>query len=213
MIRSLTRGAILCAAALTLACAPRARSLRGAPAPARLPAAQLPPGHQRVDFRWEFVERDLAARGEGVARIAAPDSARVDFFLDGGYGGGWALLIGDRLITPNGAGFIRRYVPPPALLWAALGRLAVPAAADTSARREGNTLRADIGRDPTWRVTFDGERLAGVERIDGGRIVERVTRVADGSATYRNDGAHRSLVLRVTSTRGVPEFDETIWRR
>jgi hypothetical protein len=165
-----------------------------------------------VNFRWEFVERDVAARGEGVARIAPPDSARVDFFLDGGYGGGWAVLIGDQLKTPGGAGFVRRYVPPPALMWAALGRLAVPAAADTVARQDGSLLRADIGTDPVWRVTFDGERLAAVERIDGGRVVERVSRVANGTATYRNDNARRSLVLRVTGVQGVPEFDETIWR-
>jgi hypothetical protein len=206
------RVTMVCVAGIGLACAPKARSLPGAPTPARLPAAQLAPGYQRVDFRWEFVERDLAARGEGVARIASPDSARVDLFLDGGYGGGWALLIGDRLITPQGAGFMRRYIPPPALLWAAFGRLAIPPAADTAARREGNTLRADIGSGPTWRVTFDGDRLARLERIDGGRIVERVARLADGSATYRNDGARRSLVLRVTGMRGVPGFDAAIWR-
>jgi hypothetical protein len=165
-----------------------------------------------MNFRWEFVERDIAARGEGVARIAPPDSARVDFFLDGGYGGGWAVLIGNHLVVPDGGGFVRRYVPPPALMWAALGRLAVPAASDTVARRDGDVLRADIGTDPTWRVTFSGDRLTAVERIDGGRIAERVSRGADGTATYRNDAARRSLLLRVTSVQGVSDFDETIWR-
>ena len=129
-IRTIAAGAVWA----STACAPKARPLEGAPAPARLPAAQLAPGYQRVNFRWEFVERDVAARGDGVARIAAPDSARVDFFLDGGYGGGWAILIGNRLLVPDGAGFMRRYVPPPPMLWAALGRLAVPAATDTVER-------------------------------------------------------------------------------
>ena len=208
-LRALALGAATLAA---LACAPRARPLSGTPVPARLPAAQLSPERQRLDFRWEFVDGDLSARGDGVARLAAPDSARVDFFLDGGLGGGWAVLIGDRLSTPNGAGAIKRYLPPPALLWAALGRLAVPAGADTVARRDGDLLRADIGPDPLWRVTFAGERLAGVERIERGRIAERVERASDGSASYRNDAAHRSLVLRVTRSQGGMAFDENIWR-
>ena len=204
--------ALVATAALVAACAPRARPLAGAPVTTRLPAAQLPAERQRLDFRWEFVDGDLAARGDGVARLASPDSARVDFFLDGGLGGGWAVLIGDRLTTPNGAGAVKRYLPPPALLWAAFGRLAVPAAADTVARRDGDVLRADIGRDPLWRVTFNGDQLSGVARISGGRIAERVERASDGSATYRNDAAHRSLVLRVTRSQGGVAFDDQIWR-
>jgi hypothetical protein len=209
---SLRASSLAALALLALACAPRARPLPGTPVVARLPAAQLPLERQRLDFRWEFVDGDVSARGDGVARLAGPDSARVDFFLDGGYGGGWAVLIGDRLTTPNGAGAVKRYLPPTPLLWATLGRLAVPAAADTVARRDGDVLRADIGRDPLWRVTFTGDRLAGLARISGGRIAERVERASDGSASYRNDAAHRSLVLRVTRSQGGVAFDDQIWR-
>ena len=45
----------------------------------------------------------MTARGEGVARIASPDSVRMDFFLGGGLGSGAAVLIGDSLSGP-GAG-------------------------------------------------------------------------------------------------------------
>ena len=34
----------------------------------------------------------MNGRGDGAARIAAPDSARLDFFLAGGFGGGAAVL-------------------------------------------------------------------------------------------------------------------------
>jgi hypothetical protein len=179
--------------------------------PARLPQAQLPPERQRLDFRWQYTEGQIVARGEGVARIAPPDSARVDIFLDGGYGGGRALLLGDTIVAPGGNG-VKRYLPPPALLWAAFGRLAVPPSPDTVARLDGRTLRADIGRAPLWRASFEGERLAGLERIEGDRVVERVERTADG-ARYSNDPARRSLVLTVTRSQGVPEFDPSIWRR
>ena len=121
-------------------------------------------------------------RGEGTARIADPDSARLDFVVDGGFGGGWAVLVGDQLSIP-GPDVVRRLIPPAPLLWATLGRLAVPPARDTTARMVGDTLRADIGGDPTWRVTFAGTQLSRVERIDGGRICGRL--YGDRSAPLR----------------------------
>ena len=98
-----------------LACAPRAGKLAGTPTPVRFPNTDLAKGHQRIVFRWEYVDLALAAKGEGVARIAAPDSVRLDFFLDGGLGGGFAILVGDSLTTPGGDD-VRRYLPPVPLL-------------------------------------------------------------------------------------------------
>src|SRR3712207_7775095 len=40
------------------------------PTVARLPRAELPAGHQRVSFRWQFSDGDVGVSGEGVARIA-----------------------------------------------------------------------------------------------------------------------------------------------
>lgn len=151
----------------------------------------------------------MNARGEGVARIAAPDSARMDFFVDPGIGAGYALLVGDRLDAP-GIALVRRYLPPPPLLWASLGRLRVPASADTTARVDGDTVRADIGRAPVWRATFAGDRLVRLERIDDGRVVERVVRVGD-DVRYEHLGARRSLALSVTRRTEVPPFDANIW--
>ena len=195
----------------TLACAPRAAPLLGAPAPAHLPSAQLS-GSQRVVFRWELDDGSLRYRGEGVARVSAPDSARLDFFLDGGMGGGTAYLIGREIDAPGGD-FVRRLLPPPPLLWAALGRLAVPPAADTLARAEDNTLRADIGHDPTFRVTFQGDRLRRVERIEGGRRQEWVATSDDGTVEYRHEAAGRRLLLTITKTERVEGFDASIWTR
>jgi hypothetical protein len=198
------------AAAALLGCAPRAGSLGGAPAPARLPRAQLPPEPQRVDFRWEYRDGNLLARGDGVARIAPPDSVRLDFFVDGGLGGGSALLIGDDFYSPNGDA-VRKFLPPPPLLWASLGRLAVQPARDTTARIDGRTLRVDIGSDPTWRATFDGDRLARLERIQGGRMLEWVSRDSAGAVRYEHSLSQRTLSLTVTRTQRAPEFDAAIW--
>ena len=193
-------------------CAPRARPLAGSPAPARLPPAQLAPGRQRIDFRWEYRDGDLLARGEGVARVAAPDSVRLDLFLDGGLGGGYAIVIGDEIYTPTGDQ-ARRVLPPAPLLWASLGRLAVPPSPDTTARVDGGALRADIGRDPTWRATFDSAGLTRLERIQGGRLQEWAARDGAKHVRYENPLAQRTLTLDITRTQGVGEFDAAIWQR
>src|ERR1051325_732924 len=96
------------------ACAPRLTPISGAPAPARLPKTDLAPGHWRIVFTWLLEDPGSSARGDGVARIATPDSARLDFFLGGGYGGGAAILIGDTVRTP-GSDLVRRLVPGPPL--------------------------------------------------------------------------------------------------
>jgi hypothetical protein len=210
------RGALTGALVLALVgvgCAPRARPLTGAAVPQlHLPSSALPPGARRIVFQWEYREQEgFNAHGDGVARVVAPDSARLDFFVDGGFGGGWAILIGDALTVP-GPDFVRRLIPPATMLWATLGRLTVPSAADTTARAVGDTLRADIGRDPTWRVTFIGPRLRRVERVEGGRIQEWVDRDGD-QLRYQHETTKRSLTLRIQRTEETSGFDASIWRR
>jgi hypothetical protein len=207
------RAAVLCAAGLAAACAPRARPLTGSVVPrAVLPPASLPPVHQRIVFRWRYVEEDgFSARGEGAARLAPPDSGRLDFFLDAGLGGGHAVLVGGELSAPGGD-MVRRVVPPAPLLWAAFGRMALPAASDTTIRSSGDTLRADVGRDPTWRITFAGPRLARLERIESGRIVEWIVRDSS-TIRYRHEAGRRSLTLDVQRTETVNAFPPAIWVR
>jgi hypothetical protein len=143
--------------------------------------------------------------------VLPPDRVRLDFFVGGGLGSGHALLIGDTLIT-SGGDEVRRFIPPAPLLWAALGRVVVPAVPDTTARVDGDTLRADIGRDPVWRVTFAEGRLTSLFRIDDRRIVEQVHRRGGGTdLRYEHTRANRSLSLTVTRDQQVPGFDADIW--
>lgn len=187
-----------------------AMPLPGEVAPAQsLPAISLPAGYRHLVFNWDYEDSDLTGRGEGSARIAPPDSARVDLFLGGGMGGA-AALVGDTLRTP-GIDLIKRYLPPPAMLWAGLGRLTVPSLADTVVRTEGDVLRADIGRPVAWRVTVKNGQLIRLDRIDAGRIVEWVTRDSTGSLEYQVPAARRRLTIKVTSTRQVGGFDSSIF--
>ena len=202
----------LAVSALCVACAPRLTPLTGVPAPAeRMPHAALAPGHHKIIFTWELDDRDMSGRGDGAACIASPDSARLDLFLAGGFGGGAAILIGDSLSTP-GSDMIRRFVPPATLLWALLGRVALPNLPDTVIRVEGVTLRADVGRPVAWRLSFHGDTLFRVERVDGDRVQEWVERTDATHIRYHNSSARRTLQLTVTRTDEVSEFDASIWR-
>jgi hypothetical protein len=165
---------------------------------------------QQVAFKWEMDDNTIVARGDGVARLAPPDSARVDLFLAGGFGAAAAVLIGDSLRVPRGGG-VERMVPPPPLLWAALGRLALPAVPDTIIRVLGDTLRASLGTPVQWRVTAVANELTRVERISGDRIVEWVERIPGQRVRYELSG-QRSLVLHIQTRQPAPPFDASIWR-
>ncbi len=205
----------LCALALvgSIGCRPpRVEPLSGAVVPVQsIPHGTLPDGRRKIVFQWELRDGDISARGDGVARIASPDSVRLDFFLGGGMGGGVAVLIGDSLRVP-GPDMVRKLVPPRALLWAALGRFEVPVEPDTVVRVDGATLRADIGAPVHWRATFRGDTLSRLERVDGGRLQEWVERSAAHKVQYRNEAARRSLSLVILQSDVVAPFDPSIWR-
>ncbi len=221
-VRTRLSTAILLSVGLTSmgACAPKARPLAGTLTRTTLPATALPPGNRQMSFTWKYKDDTFEAQGDGVVRVAAPDRARLDFFLKNGIGGGMAILDGDSLIIP-GIDLVRRFLPPLPLLWATLGRLAVPATTDTLTHIDGDTLRADLRSSEgtrVWRVAFAGKVLARVERIDKGKVQEWVSRAVNdqtgtGELRYMNEGGRRSLSITVTETRSVEPFDPAIWRR
>lgn len=215
MTRHTPRVVALLACAAVAACVPKLTPLAGSEVPAsRLPNTQLKPGHRQIVFNWELQDGEMNARGDGAARIAAPDSARLDFFLGGGFGQGVAVLIGDSLRTPGGIGsdLALRVVPPAPMLWAVLGRVALPNLPDTAVRVEGTTLRADIGRPIAWRFTFRGDTLTRAEHVESGRVTEWVERADETHIRYRSETGRRSLVLTVTRTEEVSGFDAAIWQ-
>jgi hypothetical protein len=96
------------------------------------------------------------------------------------------------------------------MLWAVLGRLAVPALPDTVITEEGDVLYADIGSPAAWRVTIKGNRLMQLARLSGGRIAEVVTRDDGGRLLYEVPG-RRKLWLGISRDDEVPAFDASIW--
>jgi hypothetical protein len=203
--------ALIPALIVVASCSPRARPLAGVPAPRRIPDTELAPVHQKIVFQFDYAQPDLRIRGDGVARIAPPDSARLDFFVNG-QGTGHALLVGDAIRLQDGQQQIRDFLPPAPLLWAALGRLRVPPATDTTVRVDSDTLRIDIGHEPGWRATFAGDQLRRLELIDGGRIPQWVARPAVGPIRYEQPRLRRTLQLTIARVDTVPGFDASIWR-
>lgn len=221
-VQWIAQSALLMGVLLSVAaCAPRARPLTGVETQRSLPPAELPPTPQLIRFNWTYEDETFDVKGDGVVRTGPPERARLDLFIANGYGNGMAILHGDSLFVP-GIDLIRRFLPPPPLLWAALGRLALPAGRDTVARLDGDTLRADISGTETdkrtWRVHFVANRLARIERIESGRVVEWAQRVPlEGGAMrlrYVHTTGRRSLELLVNETLNVEEgFDDAIWRK
>lgn len=211
---ALARLVALATCVAAVACVPKLAPLSGSAVPAsRLPRTALPPGHRKIVFNWQLEDGEMNARGDGAARVAAPDSARLDFFLAGGFGQGAAILVGDSLRTPGGIGSLAlRLVPPPPMLWAVLGRVALPNLPDTTIRIDGNILRADIGRPVAWRFTFRGDTLTRAEHVESGRVTEWVDRADGTHIRYRSETGRRSLELTVTKSDEVTGFDAGIWQ-
>jgi|GEM_PF-320058 len=220
------RSLLVASAGLSFACAPAARPLPGVDATREmLPRTELASTPQQLRFTWTYKDETFQANGDGVVRHQPVARARLDFFLRNGMAGGYAILVGDSLIVP-GIDLVRRFLPPVPLLWATLGRLDLPATADTVARLDGDTLRADFGalrgRDASsadgraWRVSFAGQTLVRVERVEGGRVVEWISRRRNATGQwdlqYVHEQAKRRLGIIVTDTSRVEAFDAAIFR-
>ena len=204
--------ALALALGLPMGCAkaPTAGPLTGVPVAASVPDTRLRHGYRRTVFSWEYKERLGSAKGEGVARIAPPDSVRIDLFLENGSYVGFVIMIADSL-TRVSQDEARRSLPPPTLLWAALGVVRVTAT-DTIARQDGDTLRVQIGREPAWRLAFASRMLGRMERIAAGKIEETVERKDSTHVVYRQPGAGKSIVLSIRGFFSETGFDAAIWR-
>ena len=209
------RGMVLAllAAISAAGCAPKLAPLPNAtpvPRAEPLPVIQLPRHSQRIVFNWRLQESELEVHGEGAARIASPDSARIDLFVAGGLGSGAAWVIGDqmRLDAPDA---LKRVLPPPAFLWAALGRFSIPAGRDTVVARTDSALTAEIGPNPRWRLSLRGQRITRLERAEGEKVIDRLERRADGSLVYFHAPTRRQLTLTITRVDSVAAFDASIW--
>lgn len=123
------------AAGALAACRPRLEPLvptRLVPMPADSAAAwarrTVPDRPVAIRFRWRYQDERVRWAGRGTARIAPPDSLRLDYAGPLGLGAGAAVVIGDSVAWAEPSGSFRTLVPAVRMLWAALGTVRPPAA-------------------------------------------------------------------------------------
>ena len=206
------RGVVRLAAAAVLAaaCAPRLPPLTGEVVPAKVPVSALAAGSRKIVFEYTYHDSDITLRGDGSARTSAPDSVRLDFFVNNESAGN-VIVIGDSIVQARPK-LSRRLLPPVPLLWAAFGVFRVPPARDSAARVDSDTLRIEIAGAPAWRATFMGHDLLRLDLIEDGRIPQSLTRVSATHLHFEAPAAGRSLDLIIQRVDTLPPFDASIWR-
>jgi hypothetical protein len=84
-------------------------------------AAGAPEGNRQLRFKFKFKDPKGKVGGRGAARIAAPDSLRLDMQGPFGLGKGAAMVNGDSTEWIKGPDAIKRIVPDFRLMWSMLG--------------------------------------------------------------------------------------------
>ncbi len=223
----------VCAALVSGCAAPANAPLGGAPIPearvARLVTAletrSAPGAPVRLTFDWRAREPGSRWEGFGVARIEPPHRARLDLFLENGETAAIAALVGhDPRIPP---GLPATLLPPPPLLWAALGVFHPGSAARlAAATRDGDAHRFGYELETGVELRFaidpgpDGAPgpLRRAALLRGGATVEDVALlpppaggIYPARATYRNLAEYRELVLTLEMVEDADPFPPEIW--
>jgi hypothetical protein len=210
----------LCAVLTLGACAGAAANGTGPADPAaaaRVEAATRPTRQLQVVFDWSLSDREVQRlNGRGVLRLDRDRRGRVDLFDVRGITLAAAILEGEEMrVVPAGADAL---LPPPTLLWAALGVFRSPDDAPlTGTVMADGRLTLHYARDATrWRFTFENDVLRSTEwTATGGRRTVELTGSAQhglpGQAVFRDWTEFRELTLRVTEVEERSGFEPDVW--
>ena len=161
-------------------------------------AVNAPDGNRHLKFKFKFKDPKGNVGGRGAARIARPDSLRLDMQGPFGLGKGAAMVDGDSTVWIRGPDAIKRIVPDFRLMWSMLGFTRPPP--------EGATLAAYQAGDVTaWSYATEGDIVEYVRT--GGANAGLVALVRkDGAVlgrsetTFGPDGAPTKAQLIVPGT-------------
>lgn len=175
-------------------------------------ARTAPEGHQVLKFRWQILDDRGAAGGHGSARIAAPDSVRLDVAGPLGSGRGSALVVGDSARWTDPPDIIQRLVPSYPLMWAMFGIMRPPpdgavvrGIADSAQVRWEWIRGADTVRY-SWRRS---DRSLSALARRAGRVVGRVeTSFGAGSGPARSRLIVPSPATKLTITFSASQSSE-----
>jgi len=157
--------------------------------------------------------------GRGVARVQPPYQARLDLFTENGETAARAALVESRLRVPPGVD--RRLVPPPPLLWTALGVFHPGAGAELlDGTLEGNDgLRARYRLEGDVELVYDlaARTIRSAEIQRDGHAVERVRLEWDErtgfpeQAVYRDLAAFRELKVKTESVERAEPYPPEVF--
>jgi hypothetical protein len=221
-------GLVVCVAGTAGGCAGRAapasdRQHTGADAVADTAAATHAARENRLEaparlvFDWSLQEREGRFSGQGVTRVAPPDRARLDLFGPRGEGYLSAVFIGGEIRLP--AGSTSAPLPPPALLWSALGVFDPPDGATlTRSVREGRTLHLEYAAGgQRWKYRFEDDTLRFVAWTAPGNSRRTVELEGTGQlglprqAVYRDWPAFIELRMTLKEASNVDGFTPDTW--
>jgi len=115
-------------------------------------------------FKWRYHDERRSGGGRGTARVAPPDSLRVDWAAVLGLASGAAVVVGDSLLWADPKENFPTSVPSAVVLvWTALGIVRPPEAA--MAVYGGRDSTQTLWRYADGRDTIDFRLLAAVPRI------------------------------------------------
>lgn len=174
-------------------------------------------GPVQILFDWSLQEREGRFSGEGATRVVPPDRARLDLFGPRGEGYLSAAFIRGEVRLPPGT--TASPLPPPALMWSALGVFQPPTESRLrEVRRDGDRLELEYGAgEERWVYRFEEGRLRRVVWTaprGGRRTVEiegRGVGEIPGVAVYRDWPQFIELRLTLNEATRVDGFPQDIW--
>jgi hypothetical protein len=186
---------------------------------AAMAARTLPSAAQLIRFRWRYDDGDRDVRGRGAARLAPPDSLRLDVGVP--VVGRATLVLTGEAVWAQPDEFVDELPRSRAILWALFGVIRRP---DSDTRIEvGDAADRRLFRltAPDRQVTLlecRGDTLLGATQLKGDRTVGRLALTRDAAgAVVRADATdyeHRARFLVEVEHRETSEpFPSEIWRR
>ena len=179
-----------------------------------------PAGRMIVNLRWRFADPTLDVAGRGAARIAPPDSLRIDVRGPLGFGRGTLVLAGDSLWA-DPASMVAQVMPSRFLVWAMLGVLRAPDALERleEAEIDGRVLVLVLesdGRSTTFEMR--GDTMVGAVQERAGRQVGRLVLRRDASGQVRRAEAEDKerdarLVFDIERRTASGPFPASVWHR
>lgn len=131
-----------------------------------------------IRFRWRYEDRKLNGAGRATARVAPPDSVRLDYAATLGLSSGAGVVVGDSVIWAEPERDFRSFIRGAPVFWSTLGVARPPSAEATvthgavgSADHPRQAWRYATGPDTLTYV--GGDRVLDVEWRSGSKVVAR----------------------------------------